>query len=152
MPFGRGEPNTQVGKILGQVHQQVDAMDRESKALGKRLSQVEKILGSQDVPWERVVEMFGKTEESIQIQVRREMAAQVRKMMEVMMAQMLEEKLRQSQKEEHFDKWRNDIEICIRQQLCTILGKIEGYFLQEKIQREFFAREVQVFGGTTGGY
>eukprot|EP00667_Euglena_gracilis_P008983 EG_transcript_9131 len=130
------ESKTNFGTLVSEMQQRFQTVNQESKALGDRLTGIEKFLGSQEVPWDKVVEMMGKTEETIQIQVRREMAAQVRKMMEIMMTQMMEEKMRQVQKEEHFDKLRNDMENCMKQQFCAILGKIQTDFSKEKSHRE----------------
>jgi hypothetical protein len=130
------ESKSSFGTLAQEIQQRFEATRNESKALGGRVAAIEKFLGSQEVPWDKVVEMLGKSEATIQLEVRREMAAQVRKMMEIMMVQMMDEKLRQTQKEKHFKKLQTDIENRVKQQFFTVLMNMQTDFQREKSQRE----------------
>ena len=121
----------------------MEGFKSESQALVSKVNAMERVLCNQEIPWEKMVELVNKTEETGQLQVKREMAVQNRKMIEVMMTQMLDEKMKQSQKEIHFDRLKMDIENANRQQLAIVLKKVHEDFQAEKKERIFLQNEIK---------
>ena len=116
----------------------------ETQALVGKVAAMERVLCNQEIPWEKMVELVNKTEETIQLQVKREMALQNRKMIEVMMGQMMDEKIKQSQKEIRMDQLKLDIENANRQQLSIVLKKIHDDFQVEKKERISLQAELKL--------
>jgi hypothetical protein len=120
---GGGVEKAQFQALTENFREFSESLSRESHALGSRLGKVESFLGHQEVPFEKVFELINKSEETVQLQVRRELGLQMRKMMETMMGEMLQERIRNSEREGHMEKIGVEIENQLKGQVAALLQK-----------------------------
>jgi hypothetical protein len=77
-------------------------LETQQKLQGEQLKKLEGFLGAQPaITLEKVVDLMGKTEETIQRQVRQEIDLRCQRNMESMVTKLLEERLKQTEREEH---------------------------------------------------
>jgi hypothetical protein len=109
------------------------------------LGKIENFLGQQEVPFEKTLELISKSEETVQLQVRREMDMQMRKMMETMMAEMLQERLRNLERENQLEKIRAEIETKMKEQVAAVLQRQFQDLSTEQKERKKLQQQQLIF-------
>ena len=114
----------------------------ENAELNGRLDRLEKLFGGQEVPWEKMLDMYKKVKENIQGEVRQELDAREHKVIEMLVTQQLEEKFRDYKKEEHFEKLRGEIFEMTREQVRIIAENVFQHLQKSKEERRKLRSEM----------
>eukprot|EP00667_Euglena_gracilis_P004907 EG_transcript_4936 len=144
----KGLGETECAKFQAQAEKLKEfsqSLERESKALNDRLGRLENFLGRKDFPIEKVCDLINKSEETIRLEVQRELGLQTRKNLEVIISEMLQERLRLSEREGQFEKVRAEMENSMKQQVGVLLQQQSSELFKEQQERKKLQQKLDLF-------
>jgi hypothetical protein len=127
---------------LGKAKEAFTKLEMQQKLQEEQLKKLEGFLGAQPaITLDKVVDLMNKTEETIQRQVRQEIALQCQRNLETMVTKLLEERLKQTEREEHREDIKKSLQGDMQKQLGLILAKVGNDFEAERGARKKLEQE-----------
>ena len=142
------------------LQEAVNHLQQQNRNLAAQVQRLEGLFGGQEVPWEKILDLYHKFAEAKQTsqEVRHEMEFKERQVVELLVRQQFEERVKDFQKEIQLDKFRMEIVDLTRNNVTDIANKVfehiqKGKSRVKKLETrlEVHERECQKRGGQMAG-